>query len=216
MDEEKKIMEKRSSFRGWKERNKGKIHQKRNAIGIVIIASIFMAMITYPYWNKIGDNNPSAKQPNETLSPTITKQPNKTLSPTPIKNIKINSSNSSNGSSLKNIIGNIGTPLIINGSEITVKSITKTSLYISIWISVKNIGNDEKPFKLGPGTIVIDDMGQQYENIKVARSAEIAQTNLYAQSMREGAVFFERLKEGRNLKKLVLNINGEKIEFILK
>lgn len=114
------------------------------------------------------------------------------------------------------IIGRIGVPMVRGGLEITVKSATPTYQFTNVWLNVKNIENTEKPLKLGPGNIIIDNKGQQYENIKVPRGAEISQTDLYPQAMREGAVFFERLSDGsRSLKKLVLYVNGEKIEFLL-
>jgi len=112
-------------------------------------------------------------------------------------------------------IGEIGVPLSNSGLEITVMSVTSGITFTSIWLSVKNTENEEKQFKLGSGTILIDNNGMQYENIKISRSAGIAQTDLYPQSMREGAVFFERLKEGASPKKLVLNVNGKRFEFTL-
>lgn len=216
MDEEKKIMEKRSSFRGWKERNKGKMNQKRNIIVVAIVISTLFALATYPYWNKISDDQ----------SPV--KQPNKTSKQTPVKNVTKNYSKSSNDSSPKivntpsvtstpkrSIIGEIGVPIVSNYLEITIKRASPSMLHTDIWASIRNIDDHEKPLKIGPGTVVIDNIGQQYENIKVARSAEISQANLSSQAMREGAIFFERLKDGRTLKKLILNINNEKIEFML-
>ena len=109
--------------------------------------------------------------------------------------------------------GKIGTPLVKNGFEITVKSVTPSDQFINVWLSVRNIDNKEKPFKIGLGTSLIDNMNQQYENIKVPRSAEIAQTNLYPMAIRDGAIYFERLKEGASPSKLILNVNGDKLEF---
>jgi hypothetical protein len=114
---------------------------------------------------------------------------------------------------LDNKIGEIGVPLAKNGLEINVKSVFPGVTYTNIWINAQNIEEKEKPFKLGSGTVIIDNMGQQYEKIKVARSSEIAQTNLYPGAMREGSVFFERLKEGAKPEKLVLKVNGDIFEF---
>lgn len=116
----------------------------------------------------------------------------------------------------KTVFGKMGAPVVSSGLEVTVESVTPTSIYTSVWLSVKNTEREEKPFKIGSGTVVIDNKGQQYENIKVARSAEIAQTSLYPRAMREGAVFFERLKEGRKPDRLVLYVNGNRLEFELK
>jgi hypothetical protein len=109
----------------------------------------------------------------------------------------------------------IGIPVVKNGLEITVKSVTQSVQFTNVWLSVKNIEDKEKPFKIGTGTVIIDNMNKQYENIKVPRSAEIAQTNLYPQAIRDGAIFFERLKEGTIPSKLILYVNGDKLEFML-
>lgn len=214
MDEEKKILEKRSSFKGWKERNKERMHKKKKIIVIMIIISTFFVMMTYSYVNKIDkdNDNVSSSITNNTSFPIKTSTDvNKTSA-----NInKTISSNITKTNTSQKVIGKIGVPLINKGFEITVKSISPTEIRMTVWVIVKNKDNYEKPFKLGPGTTILDNAGQQYENIKVARSAEIAQTNLSAQAMREGAVFFERLKDGRSPKKLTLNINNDKIEFIL-
>lgn len=214
MDEEKKIMEKRSSFKGWKERNKGKTNQKRNVIVAAITVSILLALVVYPYLNNTDDDKTPVKQQNKT--------PNQTLA----KNVK--ASNSGNNSTQKvvktanvtitpkkTVFGDIGVPIVSNSLEITIKRAEPTMLHIDIWASVKNLDDNDRQFKIGSGTVVMDNMGQQYENIKVARSAEISQTNLSSGAMREGAIFFERIKEGRTLKKLILNINNEKIEVTL-
>lgn len=115
----------------------------------------------------------------------------------------------------KDIIGKIGVPLAKNGLEITVKSAIPQDVQTSVWILAKNTGDMEKPFKLNPSPVIIDSDGNQYEKIRVARSAEIAQTDLYPQAKREGAVFFEKSKGGAKLKRLVLYINEERFEFML-
>ena len=114
-----------------------------------------------------------------------------------------------------NVIGKIGVPLIKNGLEVTVKSVTAGDIQTSAWLSVKNREDMEKPFKLSPAPVILDNRGNQYENLKVARSAEITQTSLYPDATREGAIFFEKFKEGASPKKLFLYVNGDKFEFML-
>ncbi len=123
--------------------------------------------------------------------------------------------NKTNTKTVNNTIGKKGVPLTKNGLEITVKNVYSEITYTNVQVSIKNIENKEKPFKFGPGTILLDDMNQQYENVKIPRSSEIAQTNLYPLAMREGSIFFEPLKEGRTPKKLVLNVSGEIFQFML-
>jgi hypothetical protein len=224
MDEEKKIMEKRSSFRGWKERNKERMHKKRKIIGIIIILSIFFAITIYPYLSKIdNDNKKNEKNVSLSIGKNKTSNPvkqNKTVSATSKISIN-NTNNTTNAKTNKTIInetrliGKLKVPIIVKGFEITVKGVTVTEIRTSIWISIRNKDSYEKTFKIGPGTIMLDNIGQQYEKIRVTRSAEIVQTNLAAQALKEGAVFFERLKEGRKPKRLTLDINDEKVDFIL-
>ncbi len=132
-------------------------------------------------------------------------------------NFKINTkpANKTSTKLVSNLIGKIGVPLTKNGFEITVKKVYLGDTYTNVWVSVRNTENKEKPFKLGQGTLLLDNIGQQYENIKIPRSSEIVQTNLYSLSMREGSIFFESLKEGRMPKKMVLNASGEIFEFML-
>lgn len=109
--------------------------------------------------------------------------------------------------------GKIGTPIVKNGFEITVKSVTPSIQFTNVLLSVRNIDDKEKPFKIGPGTVLIDNKNQQYENIKIPKFTEITQTNLYPQAIRDGAVYFEGLKEGAVTSKLILYVNGDKLEF---
>ncbi len=113
------------------------------------------------------------------------------------------------------IIGEIGSPLIKNGLEISVKSVTAGDIQTTAWISVKNLEDKIKPFKLSPSPTIIDNNGTQYESVRVSRSSEIMQTDLYPYANREGAVFFMKLKEGTSAKRMVLYANGNRFEFDL-
>lgn len=211
MEDEKKIIEKRSSFRGWKERNKGKSNQKMYIIGILIIAVIFFTLITYAYINKkdnISMPNVNATSSNSSDNPStnIVNTPEITEVATPKITPKI----------IENIVGKMNIPLLIDGFEINVTSVSSSTLYTQVWIIVRNKDKIEKSFKLGPSTVVLDNIGQQYENVHVERSAEIIQTNLAPEAMIEGAIFFEPLKEGRNAKKLILDLKVQKAEVMLE
>lgn len=210
MDDEKKVIEKRSSFRGWKERNRGKSHEKIYTIGVAAMAVILVTFIIYPYLEKKNDISIpviSANSSNGSNDPSLIKVTPKITSSTITPVVT---------DTAKNITGKMNIPLVINGFEITVKNVGSAVMYTSIWIVVKNMDNVEKPLKIGSSTVVIDNMGEQYENIHVQRSSEIIQTNLTARAMREGSIFFGPLREGRNAKKLILNINGQKAEIMLE
>jgi hypothetical protein len=216
MDEEKKIIEKRSSFKGWKERNKGKTNNRKNVIVSIIAILIMSVLVAYPYLSNVDNSNISVGQQDNTskLTPvknTTTNYSKNKDNPTP----KIINTPKATTTPKKIVTGDIGVPLVTNSLEITIKRANPSMLYTNIWTSVKNLDGNEKQFRIGSGTVVIDNMGQQYEAIKIARSSEISQANLSAYAMREGAIFFERLIDGRTLKKLILNANNEKIEFTL-
>lgn len=233
MGEEKDILEKRSSFKGWKERNKERVGKKRKIVGVIIILSVFSAMLAYPYINNLGDDgdkdnvNASLSTGKNDTNGSKIDSGSKTGSSKVDSGGKTGSGKVDSGSKTGNdsktgktntsqtVVGKIGVPVISNGFEIIIKSVSMTELRTTAWMTVKNKDNYEKPFKIGLGTSILDNEGQQYENIRVVRSAEIAQTNLSGDAMREGAIFFERIKDGRNPKRLTLNINNNKVEFIL-
>lgn len=113
------------------------------------------------------------------------------------------------------VVGQLGIPVVKKGLEITVMSATPTMFFTSILVQVRNMENTEKIFKLAPNPILLANTGNQYDRITKARSNEIIQTNLYAMAKREGFVYFDNLKEGESPEKLVLYINGDKLEFML-
>jgi hypothetical protein len=87
--------------------------------------------------------------------------------------------------------------------------------FTGILLQVRNMDNTEKTFKLTPNPILLANTGNQYERITKARSNEIIQNNIYGMAKREGFVYFENLKEGEIPEKLVLYVNGDKLEFML-
>lgn len=206
MDDEKKLIEKRTSFRGWKERNRGKSRQRTNIIIIATVFLIFSILIIYPYLDRKENVSIPTINTNSSVDSNNSSLIKVTPKITPIVTSDITS----------NIIGKIGTPFVINGFDINVTRVDLSVLYTNVWIIAKNTDSIEKPFKIGPSTVVIDNIGLQYEKVQIKRSAEIVQTNLAAKAMREGAIFFEPLKEGRSPKKLILNINGQKAEIKLE
>ncbi len=210
MNDEKKVIEKRLSLRGWKERNRGKPQQKIYIIAAVTLVLIFSSLLIYQYLNKnpVTNANSSTDSNNSSLikvTPKTSAPKTTTPKATPVVTPEIN----------KSIIGTMGTPFILNEFEINVTRVDSSSLYTNIWIIAKNTADTEKPFKIGPSSVIIDNIGLQYERVQVAR-AGISQTNLTAKAMRQGAIFFEPLREGRNPKKLILNINGQKAEIMLE
>jgi hypothetical protein len=113
------------------------------------------------------------------------------------------------------VVGKLGIPVVKKGFEITVMSVSTTMSFTGILLQVRNMDNTEKAFKLTPNPILLASTGNQYERITKARSNEIIQNNIYGMAKREGFVYFENLKEGEIPEKLVLYVNGDKLEFML-
>lgn len=225
MDDEKKIIEKRSSFRGWKERNKGKPIPKIKIIGVAAMVVIFSTLIIYYSYFDTDMNKKNSMDKNNTIIPVINSNSsnggnnsfsNNVITPEKSQETKPKTTQETTPKITKNIIGKMGTPFVINGFEINVTTVSSSFLYTNVWITVRNIDNKEKPFTIGPSTVILDNIGFQYEKVQVKRSSEIVQTNLAANALREGSIFFETLKEGRSAKKLILDLKGEKAEITLE
>ncbi|MFU8767813.1 MAG: hypothetical protein ACNA7I_09175, partial [Candidatus Methanoperedens sp.] len=138
-DDEKKVIEKRSSLRGWKERNRGKPREKKYIIGIATAVLVFSILIIYPYPDR--NENVSIPAVNDNSS-TIVTNPSlinvtpETTAPTPVVTPEITG----------NIIGKMSTPVLINGLEINVTRVDSSILYTNVWIIAKNTEGIEKPF----------------------------------------------------------------------
>jgi hypothetical protein len=115
----------------------------------------------------------------------------------------------------ENIRYTVGSTITKGGISVRLERVNILDYTSSIWIYVENNNDFIIPLRLSPAPVIIDNFGTQYENIKIERSAEIAQTELQPNSNRAGAVFFERLKEGAKPKKLILNMNGKSFEYFL-
>ena len=85
-----------------------------------------------------------------------------------------------------------------------------------VYISVKNMENEDKPFSLYSSPVLIDDLGNQYRMVKIDRSSQIKQTEIYPGVIRRGTIFFEPINtDSRNLR-LIIYLNGEKYVFSFK
>jgi len=94
------------------------------------------------------------------------------------------------------------------------KSFQNNQNYMSqIIIAVKNADNEVKQFILDPPPVLIDDLGNQYEMVKIERGTQIKQTPIYPEVIRRGAIFFEPISPDANNFRLILYLNGKKTEF---
>lgn len=116
---------------------------------------------------------------------------------------------------VENVRAGIGSTITKGGLSVRLERINILTYYTSIWVRIENNKDQIMPVRLTPVPVIIDNLGTQYENIKVERSAEIAQTELQPKSKRDGAIFFEKIKEGAKPKKLMLYLNGESFEYFL-
>lgn len=215
-EEREKIREKRSSLFNGRKRG-ASILRKEVIIGALLLVILFLAFMVPYLWDRAKDNTTlPPEQPKKTpvASPKKTSSPSSSI-PTPgIVNHSPGNTNNNSSKDMENqsIIGRMGVPLENNGFEITVKSVDPSDIQTSVWIVAKNTGDIEKPFKLSPKPVIIDNYGNQYESM-VVKSAGIVQNNLYPKAKREGAVFFDRFKEGTKAQRLIFYVNGDKFEF---
>lgn len=119
------------------------------------------------------------------------------------------------GPTVENIRATVGSNITKKGISIRLERVNIFTVYTSIWIHVENNKDQVMPFRLSSTPAIIDNLGTQYEVLKIEKSAEIAQTDLQPKANRDGALFFERIKEGANPKKLILYVNGESFEYFL-
>lgn len=219
IEEREQIREKRSSLFSGRKRSRS-ILRKEVFIGAAILAILFLAFMVPDLWNEAKANATlPPKQPEKTPAAIPEKTPGE-ISPdsTPSPPIMISPGKTVNNTSTPPedlVIGRIGVPLEKNGFEITVKSVSLSNIYTSIWIVANNTGDIEKPFKLSPKPVIFDNYSNQYENLIVAKAGIAQNTNLYPKAKREGAVFFDRIREGTKAQKLIFYVNGDKFEFKL-
>ena len=101
-----------------------------------------------------------------------------------------------------------------DGFMVMLKSFQNNQNYMSqIIIAVKNADNEVKQFILDPPPVLIDDLGNQYEMVKIERGTQIKQTPIYPEVIRRGAIFFEPISPDANNFRLILYLNGKKTEF---
>ncbi len=91
----------------------------------------------------------------------------------------------------------------------------------ALTLTVKNVGDLEKPFKLDPGAVILDEEGNQYE-MKVYKymdndkgvNEQIKQTTIYPGVERKGVIYFEpNVKTSAKKVTLFLYVNKIKYEF---
>ncbi|CAG0957113.1 hypothetical protein METP2_00561 [Methanosarcinales archaeon] len=121
------------------------------------------------------------------------------------------------GNTPDNINATMGDIITKNGFEVMLNGFQNTPEVTSqVSISVKNIESEEKPFKLNPSAILIDDLGNQYGMVIIQRSGQIKQTTVYPGAIRRGIIFFKPINPDAKDLKLILYLNGNKYEFKFK
>lgn len=108
-----------------------------------------------------------------------------------------------------------GETIYNSGFEVGLYSYQNTQdWYSNVNIAVKNIAYEEKPFKLSPPPVLVDDLGNQYDMVKVPRASVIEQTTIYPGVIRKGNIYFSEIKPGAKNLTLMLYLNGEKYPLV--
>ncbi|NJD51362.1 MAG: DUF1616 domain-containing protein [Candidatus Methanoperedens sp.] len=121
------------------------------------------------------------------------------------------------GDTSDNINATMGDIITKNGFEVMLNGFQNAPGVTSqVSISVKNIESEEKPFKLNPSAMLIDDLGNQYGMVIIQRSGQIKQTTVYSGAIRRGIIFFKPINPDAKDLKLILYLNENKYEFNFK
>jgi hypothetical protein len=130
-------------------------------------------------------------------------------------------------------IGGMGDTLTKGGFEVTLKNFEifkEVKIYLNtpktvyevktqsvVTLQVKNIEEKEKPFKLDPSAVLLDDQGRQYGmrlyRFGVSGENQIEQTTIYPGVTREGVILFDPVSLSVKNLTLYLYINNIKYEF---
>lgn len=120
----------------------------------------------------------------------------------------------SNMSAISSIYATTGEAITQGGLEIKLKSFQNNKDWDSqVYITVKNIENENKPFKYNFTPVLIDDLGNQYEMINIKRSNQIEQTTIAPLARIEGSIFFEPIRAEAKYIIFILRISSEKYVF---
>jgi hypothetical protein len=113
----------------------------------------------------------------------------------------------------QNADGPADSSLEIEVSSVDTYAQVKNHYLTQVEISVKNRGKKERPFKLIPDPVLLDDLSNQYDFVTLNYEKEIKQSTIFPNVTRKGLLFFEPvLPEARELR-LILYVNGERYEF---
>jgi hypothetical protein len=86
-----------------------------------------------------------------------------------------------------------------------------------VTLQVKNVGEKEKPLKLDPSAVLLDDQGRQYGmrvyRFGISGGNQIEQTTIYPGVTREGVILFDPVSLSAKNLTLYLYINNVKYEF---
>lgn len=101
-----------------------------------------------------------------------------------------------------------------DGFEIMLGGFQNTPGWTSkVILAVKNIENEEKIFSINPSPLLIDDLGNQYERIKIERSNQIKETIIYPGTVRRGSIYFEPINPDAKYLRLIIYLNKKMYEF---
>ncbi|MFZ3170037.1 MAG: DUF1616 domain-containing protein [Candidatus Methanoperedens sp.] len=107
----------------------------------------------------------------------------------------------------------LGDTLEKNGLAVKLSDFSTVDNLSSLDFVIENLGKIEKNISLKPAPVIIDDLGNQYEGVKLEMIDKLKLSPVYPGVLREGRISFKPINNSAKDLRLILYLNGEKYEF---
>lgn len=107
----------------------------------------------------------------------------------------------------------LGETIEKDGLAVKLYDFSNTDNLSSVSFSIENSGKKEKDIVFKPYPVIIDDLGNRYEVVKVEMSDKLRLSSLSPGVIKKGMISFNKINNNVKDASLILYINGEKYEF---
>lgn len=110
-------------------------------------------------------------------------------------------------------LSQLGDTLEKNGLAVKLYDFSNTDNLSSFNFLIENLGKTEKNVSLKPIPVIIDDMSNQYEGIKLEMIDRVKLSPVYPGILKKGTISFKPINNSAKDLRMILYLNGEKYEF---
>ena len=107
----------------------------------------------------------------------------------------------------------LGDTLEKNGLAVKLYDFSTMDNLSSINFVIENLGKIEKNVSLKPIPVIIDDLGNQYEGVKLELTDKVKLSPVYPGVSKTGTISFKPINNSAKYLRTILYLNGEKYEF---